>query len=157
VAQTPFFVTFRKRFGYLAERMAAAKRPKPPDHLAQVGLRPEDVDYIAFDHMHTQDVREMLGTPALRALYPRAKMLIWRPELDIFRSLHPLQRYWYQADAVRDVAADRFLVCDGDVLLGSGVALVRTPGHTVGNWSLVLNTDSGVWAVSENGIACDAY
>jgi hypothetical protein len=27
----------------------------------------------------------------------------------------------------------------------------------VGNWSLVMNTDSGVWAVSENGIACDAY
>ena len=25
------------------------------------------------------------------------------------------------------------------------------------NWSLVVNTDSGIWAVSENGIACDAY
>ncbi|HJZ84103.1 MAG TPA: hypothetical protein VKN99_02990 [Polyangia bacterium] len=164
-AETPFFQAFRKKFGYLAERMAHKKRPKTPDHLATLGLSPEDVDYIAFDHMHTQDVREMLGTTApalgqqtpLRAIYPRAKLLIWKPELDIFRQLHPLQRYWYIEDGIRHVPADRFLAVDQDILLGKGVALVRTPGHTVGNWSLVINTEGGVWAVSENGIACDAY
>src|SRR5262249_19072562 len=50
-----------------------------------------------------------------------------------------------------------FEIVDGDLLLGRGVALVRTPGHTVGNWSLVLHTETGLWAVSENGVACDAY
>ena len=52
---------------------------------------------------------------------------------------------------------DRVVACDGDLLLGQGAALVRTPGHTVGNWSLVISTDNGVWAVSENGVACDSY
>jgi hypothetical protein len=163
-AETPYFARIRKKIGALGD-LLMSKRPKTPDHLETLGLRCEDIDYIAFDHMHTQDVREMLGTtkPALgqqtplRAIYPRAKLLIWRPELDIFRSLHPLQRTWYIEDAVRDVPDDRILVCDGDVQLGKGVALIRTPGHTVGNWSLVMNTESGVWAVSENGIACDSY
>ncbi|APR82248.1 Hypothetical protein A7982_07597 [Minicystis rosea] len=164
-AKTPFFADLRARMGEAISTrvMAALRKPTPAERLATIGLRPEDVDYIAFDHMHTQDVRALLGTTAgdgeagLRAVFPRAKLLIWKPELDIFRALHPLQRPWYIADGVRRVPHDRVVVCDGDILLGKGVALVRTPGHTVGNWSLVVNTDTGVWAVSENGVAADSY
>jgi hypothetical protein len=164
-AETPYFANMRRRVGefFWSRMMAAFKRPRADECLASLGLSAADVDYIAFDHMHTQDVRAMLGTTpadgaeALTAIYPRAKLLIWRPELDTFRGLHPLQELWYVRDGVRHVPRDRLLVCDGDVLLGKGVALVRTPGHTVGNWSLVLNTDTGVWAVSENGISCDNY
>ena len=164
-AETPFFADLRGRMGQrlstlLARRLA---RPSAVEHLVSLGLRAEDVDYIAFDHLHTQDVRGHLGTAggppaeAVRAVFPRAKLLVSRPEIDILRELHPLQRSWYVADGVRGVPPDRIIACEGDVLLGKGVALVRTPGHTVGNWSLVLHTDNGVWAVSENGIACDSY
>jgi len=164
-ARTPFFADLRGRLGEAISTrlMAALQKPTPAARLATIGLRPEDVDYIAFDHMHTQDVRALLGTApsrdeeSLRAVFPKAKLLIWRPELDIFRALHPLQRPWYIPDAVRHVPADRIVVCDGDVLLGKGVALVRTPGHTVGNWSLAVSTDNGVWTVSENGVAADSY
>src|SRR5690606_34765787 len=48
------------------------------------------------------------------------------------------------------------IALDGDYLVGPGLALVRTPGHTAGNHSPVLVTDQGVWTVSENGIAVDA-
>ena len=165
-AETPFFAALRGRMGagLSALVMARLKRPSAVEHLVTLGLRPEDVDYIAFDHLHTQDVRGHLGTVTgkgggddLRAVFPRAKLLAWRPELDIFRSLHPLQRPWYVAEGLAHVPPDRLIACDGDVLLGKGVALVRTPGHTVGNWSLVLHTDNGMWAVSENGVACDSY
>lgn len=169
-AETPYFAALRGRLGsFLSERlMTAFKRPSPEEHIRSVGVRPEDVDYIAFDHLHTQDLRGLLGTappagkqgasvPRVQAAFPRAKLLVWRPELDILRALHPLQRPWYIEDAARGVPDDRILAVDGDYLLGKGVALVRTPGHTVGNWSLVINTDNGVWAVSENGIACDSY
>jgi hypothetical protein len=164
-AKTPFFADLRSRMGEAISTrlLSLLKKPTPAERLAALGLRPEDVDYIAFDHMHTQDVRGLLGTGAakdgerLPAVFPNAKLLIWRPELDIFRALHPLQRPWYIPEGVRHVSADRIVVCDGDVLLGKGVALMRTPGHTVGNWSLVVSTDNGVWAVSENGVAADAY
>jgi len=162
-AETPFFAALRGRMGAgLADLMMARwRRPSAVEHLVTVGLRPEDVDYIAFDHLHTQDVRGHLGTARgaggeIRAVFPRAKLLAWRPELDIFRALHPLQRPWYVAEGLSRVPPDRLIACDGDLLLGKGVALVRTPGHTVGNWSLVLHTDNGMWAVSENGIACDS-
>ncbi|MEJ7731926.1 MAG: hypothetical protein WKG00_22290 [Polyangiaceae bacterium] len=162
-AQTPFFAGLQKKMGsFLSEKLAAAlQRPKPHEQLASVGLTPADIDWLAFDHLHTQDVRATLGTGpedgALPPYFPRARMLVWRPELEIFGALHPLQEPWYIRDGIRGVPASRWLVCDGDVLLGRGLALVRTPGHTVGNWSLVMNTERGVWAISENGIACDSY
>ena len=49
------------------------------------------------------------------------------------------------------------VLLDSDVLLGAGVALMFTPGHTVGNHTIVLNTSSGVWTVSENGMHAEAY
>ncbi|OMB97481.1 hypothetical protein A5733_09670 [Mycobacterium sp. NS-7484] len=36
-----------------------------------------------------------------------------------------------------------------------GVAIVRTPGHATGNQTLVLNTDTGIWAMSENVVATE--
>jgi hypothetical protein len=165
-AQTPFFADLLARFGAgVAGRLSALlKLPSAVDHLVSLGLRPEDVDYLAFDHLHTQDLRGHLGTApgklggeALKAVFPRAKLLVSRAELDVFRVLHPLQRPWYVADGVRHVPPARVVACEGDMLLGKGVALVRTPGHTAGTWSLVVHTDNGLWAVSENGVACDSY
>jgi hypothetical protein len=46
---------------------------------------------------------------------------------------------------------------EGDVLLGPGVALLRTPGHTLGNHTLVVNTSRGILTSSENGIAVECY
>jgi hypothetical protein len=158
-AETPFFAELRGRAGKrltdaVMERM---RRPTPPEHLERIGMSPDDVDYVAFDHLHTQDLRRILGTAHVRGWFPRAKLLVARPEIEIFRALHPLQSWWYVRDGIEGIAPDRILAFDRDILLGEGVALVRTPGHTVGNWSLVLHTDSGMWAISENGVACDSY
>jgi hypothetical protein len=174
-ARTPFFADLLARLGAGVSRrlLAMLKLPSAVAHIVSLGLRPEDVDYLAFDHLHTQDVRGHLGTradphppgsapgklggEALQAVFPRARLLVSRAELEVFRALHPLQRPWYIADGVRRVPPARIVACEGDLLLGRGVALVRTPGHTAGNWSLVVHTDNGVWAVSENGVACDSY
>ncbi|MGQ4598896.1 hypothetical protein [Nocardia sp. R6R-6] len=134
--------------------------------LARIGLRPEDVDYLAFDHLHTQDVRRWLGTtrpqpdisPAapIEPFLPNAKLLAQRDELEAMAQLHPLQAPWYQAATYRDLRPEGLLALDGDVLLGPGIAILATPGHTCGNQSLVLNTDTGVWVMSENVIATEA-
>lgn len=158
-AKTPFFADLTSGLGptITARVEAHLRRPTAVESLFHLGVRPEDVDYIAFDHLHTQDLRALLGTRAIPAAFPNARLLIQRAELSILSTLHPLQRPWFLPDAIEDVALDRFLVTDDDLLLGDGVALVRTPGHTAGNWSLVIHTDRGVWAVSENGVACDSY
>src|SRR5262249_48584851 len=45
----------------------------------------------------------------------------------------------------------------GDFALGDGVMLLRTPGHTSGNQTLFLNTEQGVWGISENGTCADSW
>jgi hypothetical protein len=71
--------------------------------------------------------------------------------------MHPMQRDWYQPDGLDGIAADRIVALDGDYLIGPGLAVVRTPGHTRGNHSPVITTDRGLWTVSENGVCIDAY
>src|SRR5919204_2448627 len=143
----------------------AAIRDAPDEALAKVGLRPEDVDYVSFDHLHVQDLRFVLGTtepiqgePAPRPpLFPNAKLITQRKEWDTFASLHPMQWAWYVEDGVKDLITDNVVLVDGDVELGKGVALVWTPGHTDGNHSLCINTEDGVWVSSENGVAADSW
>lgn len=134
-------------------------------HLAAAGIRPEEVDYLVFDHLHTQDVRRWLGTTVpqadlsptapMTALFPNARLVVQRDELSALANLHPLQAPWYQPATYESVRPEALAPIDGDVLLGPGVALLSTPGHAFGNQTLVLNTDTGIWASSENAIAAE--
>ena len=38
--------------------------PSVLEQLAEMGIAPEEVDYVAFDHLHTQDIRRLMGTTA---------------------------------------------------------------------------------------------
>lgn len=135
------------------------------DALRSVGVRPEDIDYVTFDHLHVQDVRGLLGTEVPEpgrsaptpALLPNAKLLAQREELRTLVTPHPQQAFWYVRDGIAGVPVDKLVALDGDYLIGGGLAVVRTPGHTDGNHSPTINTDTGVWTVSENGIAVECY
>ena len=141
--------------------------PKSPlERLAEIGLRPEDVDYVTFDHLHAQDLRPMLGTtepvPGFSdapypPMYPNGVWLLQRRELEMFSSMHPIERPWFVLDALKTVRSEQLCVVDGDFELGEGVAFLFTPGHTAGNQSLVVSSPKGVFTVSENGVAPDSY
>jgi glyoxylase-like metal-dependent hydrolase (beta-lactamase superfamily II) len=125
--------------------------------LRSAGVAPEDIDYITFDHLHVQDVRGLLGTAEIPALLPNARLIAQSAELALFENMHPMHHYWYVRDCITGIAKDKFITIDGDYAIGGGFALVRTPGHTDGNHSPAINTDTGVWTVSENGIAAECY
>jgi hypothetical protein len=157
--RTPFFWNMKERYGELISyKVMSTPRGTVIGHLARLGLSPEDVDYIAYDHHHTQDVRGWLGGTGASAFFPRAKLLVQRREWAFLGDLHPLQRAWYVEDGADGVPEDRVVQLDGDAWLGKGVALVSTPGHTEGNMSLAVATDSGeLFVVSENGVSTDSY
>jgi hypothetical protein len=90
-------------------------------------------------------------------MFPNALLLVQAAELRTLEGLHPLQARWYVRDGIRGVARSRIAVLDGDYQVGGGFALVRTPGHTEGNHSLVVHTDTGLWTISENGVAVECY
>ena len=125
--------------------------------LAACGLGPADVDFITYDHLHTQDLRRWLGTDGACGLLPNARLLVMRPEWRAVHALLPPQLPWYCPLGVEGVDPARVVQLDGGVELGQGVALVATPGHTEGNHSIVLNWGEGLTVTSENGIAPDSY
>lgn len=164
--QAPFHRRLLARHGERVVRTALARELETIDGgLARWGLRREDVDYVAFDHLHGQDLRRLVGTtkpvfgePEPRPpLFPNARFLLRRREVLTLAALHPLQWAWYVPGAAEDVDEERIELLDRDVELGPGVALVATPGHTDGNQSLVLNTPDGIWVSSENGVCADNW
>jgi len=129
------------------------------ERLAELGLAPADIDVLAFDHFHTQDLRPMLGTTdsGLRARFPNALLLAPRREWDDWDDLHPMQRAWFIADGKRGVPAERVVLYDADVSLGDGCMMLRTPGHTSGNQTIFVAAEQGVFGCSENGCSADSW
>jgi hypothetical protein len=127
---------------------------------------PEEVDFIAFDHLHAQDVRRWIGTTgptpghdaALPPYLPTARLLAPAVELAQAARPHPLQALWYPRGGVAALAPERVVALSGSVSLGPGVALLATPGHTLGSQSLVLHVGDGrVACISGNGVAADSW
>jgi glyoxylase-like metal-dependent hydrolase (beta-lactamase superfamily II) len=162
----PFFARQLERYGEtLTRRVLATVHGDLLRWLSELGVRPADIDYVTFDHLHVQDLRGLLGTETpepgadapTEALLPNARLLVQRAELRTLEELHPLQFEWYVPGALAGVRADKIVALEGDYLIGGGFAIVSTPGHTEGNHTLVVNTDSGLWTISENGICVEAY
>lgn len=156
---TPFFARMAAHVPQRLQRAIAHEFDPLTDQLAHLGIRPEDVDYVAYDHFHVQDLRPILGTDDGRVAprFPRATLLAPKAEWDDWDDVHPFQRAWFVRDGKIGVPTGRVALTSGDVLLGDGVMILRTPGHTSGNQTLFLNTDSGVWGVSENGTCADNW
>jgi len=156
---TPFFARMIEQLGQRVSDLVAKRFEPLEEQLARHGLQPEDIDYIAFDHFHTQDLRGLLGTAdgSRKARFSNAKLLAPKNEWEDWDDLHPLQRAWFVRDGKVGVRTENIVFTDGDLLLGDGVMLLRTPGHTSGNQTLFLNTESGVWGISENGACADNW
>jgi hypothetical protein len=168
---TPYYAGLTERMPIphgLSKRLLSRTHGTVLGHLRALGIDPADVDYLAFDHLHTQDVRRHLGTrrPApdlgspdepLGGWFPNAKLITQVHEWETIRNIHPLQAPWYQPETYDDLRPESLLFIDGDVLVGPGVGFLFTPGHTAGNMSLVLHTDEGIWVSSENGIAAESW
>jgi len=140
-----------------AQKLVAPQGPTVPEWLAKLGLAPEDIDFLSYDHLHTQDVRRWLGDGQNPGVFPNARLLVMREEWESAQGLLPSQADWYCPNGTRGVDPSRVVVLDSDVRLGDGVALVRTPGHTYGNHSLVVHTERGLLVSSENGVGVDNY
>ncbi|MCB9729435.1 MAG: hypothetical protein H6744_01710 [Deltaproteobacteria bacterium] len=159
-AETPFFKRLGDAAGPLSpvtRKILAPVSSSVEACVAAAGLNPEDIDYITYDHLHTQDLRRWLGTHGGRGYFPRARLLVMRPEWDAASGLLPPQRDWYCPDGIAGIDPERVVLLDGDVMVGQGLALVRTPGHTMGNHSVVTRAGDEIFVTSENGICPDSY
>jgi hypothetical protein len=137
--------------GERVSRFIQEKHPTPDEHLRAAGVDPADVDLVAFDHFHIQDLRK------LHARFPHAVLLAPRREWEDWDHLHPLQRAWFIEDGKKGVPASGVALTEHDLWLGDGCVLLRTPGHTVGNQTIFVHGEQGVFGCSENGTSCDSW
>ncbi len=158
--KTPYFQRFRRLMGKLKNTLQPILTPTHntvEQALESINLKPEDIDFICYDHLHTQDIRKWLGSFEQPAYFPNAKLLVMHQEWEAVKDLLPLQNHWYCPDGVDGIDPNKIIPLHSSIMLGDSLALVHTPGHTQGSQSLVVNTDKGIMVCSQNGISVDNY
>ena len=109
--------------GFLRERLAAA------------GYRPEDIDAIAFTHVHPDHIGGILedGAPA----FPNARLLIGRREFDAWKSgdAIPPQRAENREMFLNLIAplAERFTFLEDGDTVAPGITAEAAFGHSLGH------------------------
>lgn len=156
-ARTPFYVKLAAGTPKLLNRAFLPKPNRAAEQLAALGLSCEDIDVIAFDHFHTQDLRPLIGAGVSRGRFPNAVLLAPRAEWLDWDDLPQCQRAWFVPDGKHGVPPERVILTDSDLLLGQGAVLLRTPGHTSGNQTLFVRGERGVFGSSENGTCADSW
>ena len=129
--RTPFFHRLLARFGPLrdaARRILAPRVHSVPEALAIAGVAPDEVDWITYDHLHTQDLRRWLGVAGERGFFPRARLLVMRREWESAVAPTGPQRDWYCPDGVSGIDPSRVVLLDRDVRLETGSRWWRRPG-----------------------------
>lgn len=106
--------------------------------LESYGLRPEDVDTVAYTHLHLDHVGWTgRGAPDARvATFPNARYAVRRAEWD----------FWAGRDDANGMTLmdelpirDRVELYDDDRSIAPGVTFLSTPGHTPGHNSVVIS------------------
>ncbi|MFM2332790.1 MAG: hypothetical protein RIQ74_1626, partial [Pseudomonadota bacterium] len=155
--KTPFFERLAGALPESTFKVFAPQYSSVEQSLEKLKIKPEQVDYISYDHLHTQELRKWLGTTDQPAYFPNAKLLVHEKEWNSVQGLLPVQSDWYCPHATEGIDPKKIITFQKSLALGSGLALVHTPGHTEGNHSLVAKVDNQIFVTSENGISLDAY
>jgi glyoxylase-like metal-dependent hydrolase (beta-lactamase superfamily II) len=103
------------------------------DQLASLGLQPDDITHVINSHFHFDHC-------GCNALFPRARFIVQRAEMDLARApASPYNRTLW------DHALDYLLVDGEHDIFGDGeLVLIPTYGHTAGHQSLRVRAAPGI-------------
>lgn len=118
------------------------------EQIADLGLRPDDIKYVAVSHAHFDHSGQVND-------FPNATLIIQRAELDAMADTKVASEHYIMADLfsshINGKQLQRVRVIDGDVDLFADGTLktIQTPGHTPGSMALLLNLEkSGPYILS---------
>ena len=124
------------------------------DQLAQIGVKPEQVEFVGISHYHGDHTGQA-------AAFPKAKLLIGAADLAALKAVPPPAgtapshlKPW-----LSDGAAVEALIEDRDVFGDGRVVVLMTPGHTPGHSSLLVKLAGGnvllsgdLWATHDDAL-----
>jgi N-acyl homoserine lactone hydrolase len=107
------------------------------DQLAEIGLKPRDIGYVAISHTHGDHIGNM-------ALFPDSTVMLQRAEYSWIHSADGPNDNVNQLMALARTLLGkpknlRLIDGDTDVFGDGSVTLVSTPGHTPGHESLLVH------------------
>ena len=111
------------------EQLRVLRRPVE-EALADIGLRPADIDVVVNCHLHADHASGNIafhGTP----IYAQ------RPEFEAAQDPD------YSVPEDLDLAEGDYRLVDGVAEVAPGIEVVPTPGHSPGHQALVVQTDDG--------------
>ena len=107
--------------------------------LAEVGLKPADIKWVAVSHTHGDHIGNV-------DLFPEATLLIQKAEFDW--AFAPDKRPPFKGERpVRKLEGDHDVFGDGSVMI------ISTPGHTPGHQSLLVHLKQTGWIVLSGDLA----
>jgi glyoxylase-like metal-dependent hydrolase (beta-lactamase superfamily II) len=117
--------------------------PGLPAELAEVGLRPEDIDLVIMSHLHFDHCGALVAPGRdgeLTPLFPRAKHVVQARELQAWRQPDPRSKPSYKPENLGILEeSNRLLVVDGDANVAPGIRVRVTGGHTAGHQAVYVS------------------
>ena len=129
--------------GRPVEMLPLKSAPALPDVIREAGLSPDEIDVVAFTHLHFDhtgwNTTDVDGKP--QPLFPNARHIVQQAEWDYWTSSDELKA-GAQYDNVLAPILDAGLIdfVEGEHTLTSEVTSIPTPGHTPGHVSLAVNS-----------------
>lgn len=132
----------------LGEHMSRSPEQEPLRALAQLGVKPEDIDIVINTHLHWDHCGN-------NRLFPNAEVIVQKRELRYaLAPPKPLQKAYLSplAGYRPPYLGGNIVTVDGDVELFDGLTLILTPGHSIGHQSLLVETAGGTLCLAQDAI-----
>jgi len=111
--------------------------------LADLGVEPRAIDVVVMSHLHFDHAggtTRKTPSGALVPVFPRARHVVQRKELEAARHPHERNRASYLAENIDPLVAEGILeVVDGEAEVVPGIRVLPTPGHTPGHQSILID------------------
>jgi len=113
------------------------------DRLREIGVKPEDIPFVVFTHLHLDHIGWNVSQEGGRkkATFPRAKYLIPKGDWDYFTQPEILQSQpEVQEQVVPLEALGVMELTEGDIEVTPEITTLSTPGHTPGHRAVVVSS-----------------
>ena len=116
------------------------------DALREVGLSPDDIDFVIMSHLHFDHsggaTRFSTSGKGLAPVFGRARHVVQRREWEDATHPHERNRASYLQENIGPLGESGLLqLVDGETEIVPGVRVIPTPGHTAGHQSVLI----GAW------------
>ena len=107
--------------------------------LAKLGVSPDEIEMVVITHLHWDHAGN-------NHLFPNAKFYVQKdeirdaaaPELKIFAGSYDYEQ----------IFKTRYNVVDGDCQILDGIRVIKTPGHSMGSQSVIIDTEKGEYLLA---------